>query len=130
MDVLEKGFSQPTDRIKALRNAIYDATPTVEADRAELITASYKETEGMPIVIRRAKAVEKILNEIPIAIRDNDLIAGVLTVSVHDLCRTGSHRCRVGGYSCQSGECRSCRLFVSVQWRHKLFQRSYLVFQR
>jgi formate C-acetyltransferase len=83
MDVLEKGFSQPTDRIKALRNAIYDATPTVEADRAELITASYKETEGMPIVIRRAKAVEKILNEIPIAIRDNDLIAGVLTVSGH-----------------------------------------------
>lgn len=43
MDVLAKGFTQPTDRIKALKNAIYDATPTVEADRAELITASYKE---------------------------------------------------------------------------------------
>ena len=83
MDVLAKGFTQPTDRIKALKNAIYDATPTVEADRAELITASYKETEGLPIVIRRAKAVEKILTEIPIAIRDNALIAGSLTVSVH-----------------------------------------------
>ncbi len=83
MDVLAKGFTQPTDRIKALKNAIYDATPTVEADRAELITASYKETEGLPIVIRRAKAVEKILTEIPIAIRDNELIAGSLTVSVH-----------------------------------------------
>ncbi len=83
MDVLAKGFTQPTDRIKALKNAIYDATPTVEADRAELITASYKETEGLPIILRRAKAVEKILNEIPIAIRDNELIAGSLTVSVH-----------------------------------------------
>ena len=31
MDVLGKGFTQPTDRIKALRKAIYDATPTVEA---------------------------------------------------------------------------------------------------
>lgn len=83
MDVLAKGFTQPTDRIKALKNAIYDATPTVEADRAELITASYKETEGLPIILRRAKAVEKILTETPIAIRDNELIAGSLTVSVH-----------------------------------------------
>ncbi len=83
MDVLAKGFTQPTDRIKALKNAIYDATPTVEADRAELVTASYKETEGLPIIIRRAKAVEKILTEIPIAIRDNELITGSLTVSVH-----------------------------------------------
>ncbi len=83
MDVLAKGFTQPTDRIKALKNAIYDATPTVEADRAELVTASYKETEGLPIIIRRAKAVEKILTEIPIAVRDNELITGSLTVSVH-----------------------------------------------
>ncbi len=83
MDVLARGFSQPTERIKALKNAIYDATPTVEADRAELVTASYKETEGLPIIVRRAKAVEKILTEIPIVIRDNELIAGSLTVSVH-----------------------------------------------
>ncbi|MUP59171.1 formate C-acetyltransferase/glycerol dehydratase family glycyl radical enzyme [Veillonellaceae bacterium M2-4] len=83
MDVLAKGFTQPTTRIQALKNAIYDATPTVEADRAELITASYKETEGYPIIIRRAKAVEKILTETPITIRDHELIVGSLTVSVH-----------------------------------------------
>lgn len=83
MELLAKGFTQPTDRIKALKSAIYDATPTVEADRAELITASYKETEGLPIIMRRAKAVEKILTEIPIAVRDNELIVGSLTVSVH-----------------------------------------------
>ncbi|MCF0153394.1 MAG: glycyl radical protein [Megasphaera sp.] len=83
MDVLGKGFTKPTARIQALRDAIYDATPTVEADRAELVTASYKETEGLPIILRRAKAVEKILTEIPIAIRDHELIVGSLTVSVH-----------------------------------------------
>lgn len=83
MDVLGKGFTKPTARIQALRDAIYDATPTVEADRAELVTASYKETEGLPIILRRAKAVEKILTEIPIAIRDHELIAGSLTVSIH-----------------------------------------------
>lgn len=83
MELLAKGFSQPTDRIKALRAGIYAATPTVEADRAELVTASYKETEGMPIILRRAKAVEKILTEIPIALRPQELIVGSLTVSVH-----------------------------------------------
>ncbi|WP_288858525.1 pyruvate formate lyase family protein, partial [uncultured Megasphaera sp.] len=83
MDVLAKGFSQPTARILALKHAIYEATPTVEADRAELLTASYKETEGYPIIIRRAKALEKILKEIPIAIRNNELIAGSLTVGIH-----------------------------------------------
>lgn len=83
MDVLAKGFTNPTKRILALRDAIYDATPTVEADRAELITASYKETEGLPIILRRSKAVEKILTEIPIAIRDHELIVGSLTVGVH-----------------------------------------------
>lgn len=83
MELLAKGFTQPTARIKALRNAIYAATPTVEADRAELVTAAYKETEGLPIIMRRAKAVEKILTEIPIAVRDKELIVGSLTVSVH-----------------------------------------------
>ena len=83
MDVLGKGFTQPTDRIKALRKAIYDATPTVEAERAELVTEAYKETENQPKVIRRAKAVEKILNNMPIAIRDGELIAGSLTKTIH-----------------------------------------------
>ena len=36
--------------------------------RARLITASYKETDGLPMPIRRAKAFEKILTEIPIFI--------------------------------------------------------------
>jgi formate C-acetyltransferase len=83
MDVLAKGFTEPTARIKALRDAIYDATPTVEADRAELVTASYKETAGLPIILRRAKAVEKILTELPVAIRDHELIAGSLTLGIH-----------------------------------------------
>ena len=37
----------------------------------------------MPIILRRSKAVEKILTEIPIAIRDHELIVGSLTVGVH-----------------------------------------------
>lgn len=45
-------------------------------ERARLLTASYKETEGLPVPIRRAKAFEKILAEIPIRIDDDQLLVG------------------------------------------------------
>ena len=48
----------------------------VSLERAGLLTESYKETEGLPIPIRRAKAFEKIVNEIPIYIDDGQLLAG------------------------------------------------------
>lgn len=68
-----------TGRITKLVNMIYDSVPQVEADRARLVTESYKETEGLPVVLRRAKAFEKILNYLPIVIRDGELIVGNLT---------------------------------------------------
>jgi len=44
--------------------------------RARLLTASYRETEGLPVPIRRAKAFAKILNEIPIYIEEDQLLVG------------------------------------------------------
>ena len=41
-----------------------------------MLTESYKETEGLPIPIRRAKAFEKIVTEIPIYIDDDQLLMG------------------------------------------------------
>lgn len=79
--MIEKGFSNPTERVKRLRQVIIDAKPQVEADRVVLITESYKETEGMPNILRRAKAVEKIFNNLPVTIRDDELIVGAITVS-------------------------------------------------
>ncbi|MBU3101952.1 MULTISPECIES: glycyl radical protein [Clostridium] len=79
MYVLQNGFSKPTKRVEALKEQILSAVPCIEVDRALLITESFKETEGKSIVVRRAKALEKILNEIPIIIRDEELIVGSLT---------------------------------------------------
>jgi formate C-acetyltransferase len=45
-------------------------------ERAKLLTASWKETEGLPIPIRRARAFERIVTEIPIFIDDEQLLAG------------------------------------------------------
>ncbi|WP_444641298.1 glycyl radical protein [Caproiciproducens sp. R1] len=77
--MLEKGFSKPTARVERLKDMIIHARPCVESERAILITESYKETEGLPIIMRRAKAVEKIFNELPVTIRDDELIVGSMT---------------------------------------------------
>jgi len=48
------------------------------SERACLITKAYKETEGEPILLRRAKAFKKILSEMSIYIQPWDLIVGNL----------------------------------------------------
>lgn len=66
-------------RIDKLIEALYEAMPVIEADRGYLITESYKQTEHLPIITRRARAFEHILKNIPITIRDNELIVGSAT---------------------------------------------------
>lgn len=65
-----------SDRIDRLLNALFSAKPEVYADRAVLITESYKKTEGMPIISRRAEAFSYILEKLPITIREDELIVG------------------------------------------------------
>ncbi|MBE6829922.1 MAG: glycyl radical protein [Ruminococcaceae bacterium] len=77
--MIEKGFSKPTARVEKLKKMILDATPYVESERAVLVTESYKETEGLPPIMRRAKADEKIFNNLPVTIRDDELIVGAIT---------------------------------------------------
>ncbi|EDS78370.1 pyruvate formate-lyase [Clostridium botulinum C str. Eklund] len=76
---MSRGFSVPTERVKKLRTQILDVVPCVETERALLITESYKETEEKPMILRRALALKKILNNLPIVIREGELIVGSLT---------------------------------------------------
>ena len=68
-----------TDRIGRLVENLYKKMPEIEADRAVLLTESYRNTEGEPIILRRAKAFAHILENIPITIRDEELIVGSAT---------------------------------------------------
>lgn len=77
--MIEKGFSQPTDRVKRLKDQILNARPHVESERAVLVTEAFKASEGLPAITRRAKAAEKIFNELPVTIRDDELIVGAIT---------------------------------------------------
>ncbi len=68
-----------TDRIRKMMDNLFAKMPEIEADRAVLLTESYKQTEHLPIIKRRAMALEHILNNIPITIRDGELIVGSST---------------------------------------------------
>jgi len=65
-----------TTRIKNLRKRLRSYPPAVCVERAVLITKSYRETEGEPAVIRRAKALKEILEGMSIYIADGELIVG------------------------------------------------------
>lgn len=69
------------DRIGRLKENLYKKMPEIESARARLITESYKTTEGEPIITRRAKAFLHILQNLPITIRDEELIVGSTTLA-------------------------------------------------
>ena len=68
-------------RITKLVDHLYEKMPVIESARARLLTESYRETEGQPVITRRAKAFAHILKNIPIIIRENELIVGSSTLA-------------------------------------------------
>ena len=70
-----------TERISRLVENLFAKMPEIESARAVLLTESYRATENEPMIIRRAKAFEHILKNIPIVIRDEELIVGSTTLA-------------------------------------------------
>lgn len=70
-----------SERISKLVEDLYAKMPEIESSRAVLITESYRQTENEPMIIRRAKAFLHILENIPIVIRDQELIVGSTTIA-------------------------------------------------
>ena len=63
-------------RVQRVRQDLLDAIPSICHERAILITESYRETEGQPYVLRKARALEKILANMSIFIEEDQLIVG------------------------------------------------------
>ena len=70
-----------TDRIPRLVAHLYAKMPEIESARARLITESYKATEDKPVIMRRALAFAHILDNIPIIIREGELVVGSSTIA-------------------------------------------------
>lgn len=63
-------------RTQRLKNLVMGSIHEICADRAQAITDSFRETEGKPVVIRRALAFKKILEEMRIYMLPEELIVG------------------------------------------------------
>jgi formate C-acetyltransferase len=69
-----------TNRTQRLKASLFAQPREISLERALLYTASHQQTEGEPVIIRRAKATAWILDKVMISIRDDELIAGNRTV--------------------------------------------------
>ena len=67
---------QLSDRLFQLKDAMFSAPRIISVDRARLAMESWQETENEDIEIRRARLFQKVLEGVPIAIYDFDIIVG------------------------------------------------------
>ncbi len=74
-----KFVTEKSARIGKLIDNLYESMPEIESARGILVTESYMATEDLPIIKRRSAAFAHILENLPIVIRDNELIVGAPT---------------------------------------------------
>lgn len=67
------------ERLKTLKERYLDTTPQLASERGTYYAESWRETEGMPIQIRLARAVKKMLENIPTPVFDDELVVGSIT---------------------------------------------------
>jgi pyruvate formate-lyase/glycerol dehydratase family glycyl radical enzyme len=65
-----------TDRIAHLREKVLSAKPTVCTERARFYTEVYRDNEEQPVIIKRALALQKTLENMTIFIDEGELIVG------------------------------------------------------
>lgn len=75
-----KDHSPQQKRIQKLRdeitNGVEGKSGVISIERAKLFTESYKQTEGEPSVIRRAKAARNVFAKLPIPVPEGQLLMG------------------------------------------------------
>lgn len=69
-------FGELTERMKIFREEVLDEKPHIDAERAILVTESYKKNLNQPPVMKRALGLKNILENMTIYIEKNSLLAG------------------------------------------------------
>jgi pyruvate formate-lyase/glycerol dehydratase family glycyl radical enzyme len=70
----------PTSRVSLGVDRNQHVMPELFAHRAISVTQSFCETEGQPLVTRRAKMLARVLDQQPVLIQEGELIVGMKTV--------------------------------------------------
>ncbi|MGI6511403.1 MAG: glycyl radical protein [Catenisphaera adipataccumulans] len=69
-------FGTLTERMKNFREEVLDEKPYIDAQRAMLVTETYRKNQHLPRVLLRAEMLKNILANMTIYIEDKTLIAG------------------------------------------------------
>ena len=69
-------FPEVTERVARLRKRYRDELPSFDSERVRLLTEYYQESEYEVPVIRRAKAMHRILSGVPVRIEPEELLVG------------------------------------------------------
>jgi len=76
MQLEQTSYGNFEDRIARMKQKVISQPHEICVERAVLFTESYKETKGEPPVIRLAKAMEYLLNNMTLLIWDDEYIVG------------------------------------------------------
>lgn len=68
-----------TPRVRRLRDEMLGWEDTVCLERPRIVTEAYRRNEADPTIIKRAKALRDVLEQMPIYLREGDLIVGTPT---------------------------------------------------
>ena len=68
------------ERVERLRNESINSEPEIFAERAVLVTESYRQTDSFSSPIRRALALKHVLENMTIVINEDELIVGEKTI--------------------------------------------------
>lgn len=72
--------ARPNSQIQVMKTHLFKTKRQISIERAMLYTKSYQQTQGQPLIIRRAQATAYILDHVKISIRDGELLVGNRTV--------------------------------------------------
>lgn len=64
------------ERIQRLRKELTEQKPYVDGERCKIFTESMKTTDGLPIIIRRAKSFYEVLDKMTVRVKPGELIVG------------------------------------------------------
>ncbi|MBI2958171.1 MAG: hypothetical protein HYY32_04935 [Chloroflexi bacterium] len=81
-----------TDRVKRRREEYLKAVTHVCAERSRLVTEAWKQSEGEPLITRRALVFKRIMEGLPVVIREGELVVGSQTKYVRGAGLSVEHR--------------------------------------
>jgi len=64
------------ERIKRLKERVINTRPSMDLENAKILTESFRETEGEPLVVRKAKAFREQCRKKTVNILEDELIVG------------------------------------------------------